>query len=115
MVTMLDIRGIDKAELLTALVNRARPLGLGQLADPGAPMTVGEAREWIARGQSHDDPRMLAVRGPTRLRFDYVHGRPIKCDISGDELDPRLYDQDQGDGAAAAVVEHLRSLDGVAF
>jgi hypothetical protein len=42
-----------------------------------------------------------------RLYFDYVGGRPLKIDITGDELDPRLYDRDQGEGAAAMAISEL--------
>jgi hypothetical protein len=100
----ISIKGIDKAELLAALVNGAMPLGLGVLHAGAAPMTKVEAQEWIDEGRTHD-----TVNIPRDyLRFDYVKGRPIKSNLSGDELDPRLYDRDQGEGAAARVVASLR-------
>lgn len=102
---MIDIKGIDKAELLAALVNSARPLGMGFLHDDGKPMTKEEAQGWVDSGRAHDHPG-LSRQG---LYFDYVKGRPIKSNIGGDELDPRLYDRDQGQGAAARVVASLRS------
>jgi|ERR1019366_93945 hypothetical protein len=101
---MIDIKGIDKAELLAALVNGARPQGMGFLHDTGTPMTKEEAQKWIDSGRAHGS----GVPATKPLRFDYVHGRPIKSDIGGDELDPRLYDRDQGQGAAEKVVASLR-------
>lgn len=41
--------------------------------------------------------------------FDYLKGRVMKVRIEGDELNPRLYDRDNGQGAAARVIEHLRA------
>ena len=49
------------------------------------PMTIAEARELISRGD---------------LYFDYLYGRVMKIDLAGDELDPWLYDRDNGEGAA---------------
>ncbi len=40
--------------------------------------------------------------------FDYLAGRVMKIDLSGDELDPRLYDRDLGQGAAERTIDALR-------
>jgi hypothetical protein len=101
----IDISGLGKADLLAALVNGATPRGMGWIHDPGAPMTSEEARQWIEQGRTHDS--CVPSRSP--LRFDYVHGRPIKSDIGGDTLNPTLYDRDHGQGAAALVVAELRA------
>lgn len=104
-MTTVNISGIDKAELLVALVNAARPLGMGVLQDDGKPMTKEEAEERINGGRWHDQ-----IESSRRiLYFDYVKGRPIKCDLSGDTLDTRLYDRDQGPGAGERVVAKLRA------
>lgn len=103
------ITGIDKAELLAALVNAARPIGMGILHAGGGPMTKTEAQEWIAADRGHDTASLGAGKA---LRFDYVKGRPIKCALGGDELNPILYDRDQGEGAAARVVAALRARMG---
>ena len=39
--------------------------------------------------------------------FDYLKGRVMKVDLSGNELDPYLYDRDNGEGAAERVVSGL--------
>jgi hypothetical protein len=93
---MLDIKGIDKAELLAALYNGAICPGMGRLHDVGA-MTVEQARLWVA---FMDEP---GFRG-----FDYVCGRQIKSDLRGDRFWPALYDRDAGKGKAAEVVAKLR-------
>lgn len=70
-------------------------------------MTQEEAQTWIDTRRSHD----AGFKG-RELDFDYVHGCPIKSDLSGDELDPSLYDRDQGEGAAERVIAALRQKQG---
>ena len=36
--------------------------------------------------------------------FDYIGGRVIKTDISGDSIDPSLYDRDNGEGRALEAI-----------
>jgi len=43
--------------------------------------------------------------------FDYLSGRVMKVDLSSDELDPWLYDRDNGQGAAARMINALRATD----
>ena len=40
--------------------------------------------------------------------FDYVQGRVMKVDLSGDSFNPWLYDRDNGEGAAKRIVDTLR-------
>lgn len=103
-VDTIDIKGIDKAELLAALVNAASPVGMGVFHDDGKPMTKAEAQKRIDDMQGHDYPGIPSMA----LSFDYVKGRPIKSNLSGDLFNPSLYDRDQGEGAAARVVAQLR-------
>lgn len=51
--------------------------------DP-TPMSAEEARALLAHG----------------TYFDYVKGRVLKVDLSGDEVETWLYDRDNGEGAA---------------
>ena len=90
---MIDISKRDKAEVLAALYNAAKPQGMGFLHYTPDPMTKEEAVALLAKD----------------TYFDYVKGRVMKVSIEGDELNPRLYDRDNGDGAAAAVIECLRA------
>lgn len=101
----VDIKGIDKAELLAALYNGSRPMGMGFLrAQPGN-MTTEEAREAIGAGDDHKRD-FGAQRGG--LYFDYLHGRPLKIEIGGDTLRTALYNRDNGSGAAERIVSTLR-------
>jgi len=101
----VSIKGLDKAEVLAALVNYAQPLGMGFLQDDGKPMTKEEAQARIDGDVTHDSLRV----GNRHLYFDYVKGRPIKSDLSGDEINPALYDRDQGQGACAEAIKRLRA------
>jgi hypothetical protein len=86
----IDITGLDKAAVLAALYNRAKPLGMGILHYDPTPMTVEEARNL----------------NPETKYFDYVKGRVMKVSLKKNEFDPYLYDRDNGDGAAmSALVE----------
>ena len=87
----IDISKMNRADVLAALYNSARAQGLGLLQWTDAPMTRDEARS-LLDGQTY---------------FDYVRGRVMKVDLRGDILDPRLYDRDNGQGAAAAALEDL--------
>lgn len=91
----MDIAGMDKAEVLAALYNGSRQLGMGFLHQRGASgMTVDEARE-ILDATPHK-------------YFDYLHGRVMKVDLSGDELRTALYNRDNGQGAAERIIEGLK-------
>ncbi len=97
MSDVIDITGIGKPELLAALYNSSKPIGLGFLQATPEPMTYREA-EIIIEQQGK--------------RFDYLKGRPLKCDISGDSFDPWGYDRDNGGaGSAFKVIQSVR--DGV--
>lgn len=93
----IDITGIDKAELLAALYNGTRALGLGMIHDRRAGMTADDASFYLRTDGEPD-------------RFDYVAGRPIKVEFNGDTLRfSQLYDRDAGPGACQRIVDALRA------
>jgi len=92
---MISLNGLDKADVLAALYNASRPLGMGNLHYDPKEMTRDEAQSHLRPGENY---------------FDYLKGRVMKVDLSGEMLDPWLYDRDNGEGAAAAVIERLRAL-----
>jgi hypothetical protein len=102
-VTEVAIGDLDKAELLAALVNYSWSRGRGVLRDDKKCITVEEAQKLIDEDREHDG------WSGRHLYFDYVKGRPIKCDLSKEVLDTRLYDRDNGQGAGAEVVARLRA------
>lgn len=90
---MVNIKGLDKAKVLLALHNGTQPQGMGFL----------HASTMTEEGCASD---IAAMNG--QLYFDYYHGRPLKCDITGDEFNERLYDRDAGQGAAERAIAAIR-------
>jgi hypothetical protein len=89
----ISIKGMNKARVLAALYNASTPLGMGFLRAKAEPMTEAQAAELLKTGSY----------------FDYLHGRAMKVDLSGDELDERLYDRDLGQGAAADAIAQVKA------
>lgn len=79
--------------MLIALYSRAKAQGMGRLnAQSGGDLTVEEARMILA----------------SQPNIDYVRGRVIKVNLSGESFDPFLYDRDNGQGAAASAIESMK-------
>ena len=103
---MIDIKGLDKAEVLYSLYHNSHAQGMSFLGLPQTKegFTLDRAKEIIKeRGY---DPE--GENRPCCLYFDYVEGHVIKCDITNDEFDEGLYDRDCGEGAAAKAIEYVR-------
>lgn len=101
MRTKIDIAGIEKATLVAALFNNSKPLGLGFFAaKSNTLMTAKDAQKYLDKGQKY---------------FDYLEGRVMKIDVSGDEVDPWGYDRDNGPGAVNKVVEAIRQSQSIEF
>lgn len=91
---MITLQGLNKSDVLACLYNESRPLGMGFANFDPKPMERQEAEELLAQSPY----------------FDYLKGRAMKIDLSGDTLDPYLYDRDNGSGAAQrAIAELLRT------
>lgn len=90
----IDIKGINKARVLAALYNASKQQGMGRFHSAGAP-----GKDMSTECAQLEIDSRLALGG-NRITFDYLHGRVMKIDISEDELDPRMYDRDNGQGAA---------------
>lgn len=91
---MINIKGMDKAEVLKRLYECSHLQGYGFLqAVPEGTVTVEHCRELLER----------------TTYFDYLYGRVLKVDLSGDEFDERLYDRDCGPGAAARALRPLNN------
>lgn len=87
----INISNLNKAEVLVALYNHAKVQGMGFLSQASEPMTVAKAEEILKKTKS----------------FDYLYGRVMKINLSGDELDTRLYNRDNGANAAENVLQGL--------
>lgn len=99
---MVSIEGLDKAEVLLALYNASHIQGMGFLA----------AVDHYGIEDARKDIEDMNTTFNGRLYFDYLHGRVIKTDISGDEFDPYLFDRDNGEGSAEKAIETLRNNGG---
>ena len=90
---MVSIKGLDKAEVFKALYDKAKVQGLGFLNEIKGDMQLEKAKKITSEN----------------LNFDYVFGRVMKVDLSKDEFDQRLYDRDNGDGAAELIISEIRN------
>ncbi|MGC8662487.1 MAG: hypothetical protein ACP5RT_01735 [Candidatus Micrarchaeia archaeon] len=94
---LISIENLDKAEVLAALYNAAIPVGLGIFHYDPKPMTQESAKEFLK----------------AQIYFDYINGRAMKIDLSGNDFDPTSYDENNGEGTAAFVVSILRETHSV--
>ena len=94
---MIDTTGLKKSDILAALYNAAKPQGMGFLQYKPEPMTSEQAQE-------------ILDQSPGNLYFDYLKGRVMKIDLGPDEVDPRLYNRDNGLGAAELIIQSLRDF-----
>jgi hypothetical protein len=92
----ISIADLDKAAVLAALYNHAQQQGRGY-ADPRGyqQMSAPEAAQVLAARPDGD--------------IDYLYGRGLKVDLSGDTLDPWGYDRNNGAGAAERAIQPLRA------
>lgn len=88
---MINISNKSKAKVLAALYNASKPQGLGMLHYTPNKMSEQEAEELLKEN----------------TYFDYLKGRVMKINLSGDNLDPRLYDRDNGNGAAWEAIKDI--------
>jgi len=92
----MDISKLNKAEVLAALYNRAQTQGMGIFQYQKGDMSKEQAEGILKEGHTY---------------FDYLAGRVMKVDLSGDEMDTRLYNRDNGKDAAEKALQPL--LDAV--
>lgn len=94
----IDISKADKAAVLAALYNASRPQGLGFLKAIPGDMSLDQAREALGYGDDLREFSDSKIQGfPRPGYFDYLHGRPLKIDLSKDVFDTWLYDRDNRD------------------
>jgi hypothetical protein len=89
---MVDYTGFSKEEALIALYNRARPQGMGVFQYVPGSMSLDLAKKLLKDS----------------TYFDYIYGRVLKVDLRNDGyFDERLYDRDNGFGAAQYAIDEL--------
>jgi hypothetical protein len=89
MERIMNIKGISKAKILASLYNASQAQGIGWLQATPDEMTEAEAQKLLDAGQTY---------------FDYLRGRVMKIDLSGNVLDTALYDRDNGRDAAEYAI-----------
>jgi len=89
---MITIKDLDKGAVLAALYNHSQVQGMGVFQAKGGLMTAEQANELLEE----------------QTYFDYLYGKVMKVELSKDELDPRLYDRDNGQGAAARAIATIK-------
>lgn len=89
----VSLKGLNKTAVFVALFNKAKAQGIGVLHYTPTSMTVEQARERF---------------GECSEGYDYVDGRVMKVNLSGNELDTRLYNRDNGIDAAEIIIDALR-------
>ena len=102
----IDITGVDKALLLAGLFNSSKSPGMGFFSKGANTEMTAEAAQNHINNQE---------RTTGKLKFDYLDGRYMKVDISGDELDPSQYDSVNGAGATRRVVDSIKANKKVPF
>lgn len=90
---MIDIKGLDKALVLKTLHDNSKAQG----------MSFFHLKEL-----SLDECKQI-VNERSELYFDYLHGKVMKVDISGDSFDPWGYDRDNGGGAAQKAIDSIKT------
>ena len=88
----VSIQGLDKAEVLKALHDNSKAQGMGFLHFEKEGLSVDQCRELLEETTD----------------FDYLQGRVMKVNLSGDSFDAWGYDRDNGEGAAEKAIAHLR-------
>lgn len=92
----MDISNYNKAEVFATLYNNARVQGMGFLQADNKVMTTEEAQEIL---DSLEDKY-----------FDYFRGRVMKIDLTGNELNTRLYNRDNGVDQAENLIQTLQKV-----
>lgn len=87
----ISLNGKDKVDVLIALYDNSKPQGMGILHYDPTPMRRSEAESLLEKS----------------TYFDYLKGRVMKVDLSGDSFDPSMYDRDNGQGAAEHALENI--------
>lgn len=94
---MINIEGLDKPELLMALYDHAWQMAKADHGF-GLYLTGAITPAWFAENMK---------KGITF--FNVVYGKPLYVDISGNEMDERIYDEKNEPGLAARVISGLRA------
>lgn len=91
----VDVSGIDKVHLLRALWANSQVAAWCQVHDVYEDFDECAAKKQFAESDGS---------------FGYFCGRVIKCNLTGDSVNPWGYDRDNGQGAFQKVVTEIREI-----
>jgi hypothetical protein len=94
-----DISGVDKMVLLKKMWENATPAQFYSGTGVAAPAWDHDVAARAIQGYAWRDPQGYV---------DYLLGRPIKMDLSGDTVDASAYDSYAGEGAFVRVLQDCR-------
>ena len=89
----MDISGYDKVEIFRVLYNNANAVGYGKMHYKQQDMTTSEASKIFHSSQEK--------------YFDYEFGRCMKINLSTNNLDTHLYNENNGENAAENAIAKL--------
>lgn len=94
---IIDISNKNKADVLAALYNSAKPVGMGIVQYDPTPMTR-EIAEYVIEKMGY--------------YFDYLKGRPIKCNLEDDIIRVGSYNRDNNqDGLAQKAISMCPNIN----
>ena len=92
----MDISNLNKAVVLAALYNGSRQQGMGFMDSRGQDQMTTEKAAELLKEQTY---------------FDYLHGRVMKIDLSGDDFRTHAYNRDNGPEAAERIIQGLQAAE----
>ena len=90
-MAIIDISKKEKAAVLAALYNAAKPRQLSYFNYTPGPMSIEEAR------------KIIEELYPL-IYLDYFRGRCMKINLTGDKVDTWLFDVNNGPGAGEQAI-----------
>lgn len=94
----IDISNKDKAEVLAALYNHSKPVGMGMAQYDPTPMTKEVAEKILERETS----------------FSYLRGRPLYVRFDDNDLWVGAYNRDNGKNLAQIAISKCRNINNLA-
>ena len=88
----MDIRGLDKAEILMTLCNGAQERSIGEAITSGEHLSFSEAQGLIDKGEVY---------------FERLNNKLLRIDISGDTMSTSLYNDTNGEYLAEQLLSVL--------
>ena len=98
--SLINIKGLNKGDLLDALVLGARYNG---------PFAFASEFNSYCSPIKKDVNKNISEEVANARYIDRYNDKPIKTDLRGDFVDPRLYDRDAGLGTFAKIVQIMRN------